>query len=293
MTRNLTRRKILKYGLRGFLVAGVGKGFYNTTASQMEVVERAVAIPGLPAPFRGFTIALLSDFHASLIANYGLFEQAARLTMAKKPDLIALTGDFVTGATKFFTGHIGEFDKGRLDAMLDRLAPLSAPMGVYAVLGNHDFWSGPEAVRAIMAGFTRRLGAVWLRNTHAKLERGGARIDLLGVDDYWETSCSLARAYRGLGPDTPKILLSHNPDINDDVVPQTRIDLILSGHTHGGQVAAPIVGQPIVPSKFGQKYRAGLVRDGARQTYVTRGIGHLLAPVRFNCPPEVTILTLT
>ncbi|MDH5638438.1 MAG: metallophosphoesterase, partial [Nitrospinota bacterium] len=92
--------------------------------------------------------------------------------------------------------------------------------------------------------------------------------------------------------DSVNIMLSHNPDINDDVLPQMRIDLILSGHTHGGQIYLPFIGCPVVPSKFGQKYIAGLVRDGERQTYITRGVGHLLAPIRINCPPEATIITL-
>jgi uncharacterized protein len=114
------------------------------------------------------------------------------------------------------------------------------------------------------------------------------------VDDYWANSCSLARACQGLDPQTVKILLSHNPDINEDISDLgLEIDLVLSGHTHGGQVVAPLIGQPVMPSRFGQKYRAGLVFDGNRQTYISRGVGHLLAPLRFNCAPEATVLRLS
>lgn len=114
------------------------------------------------------------------------------------------------------------------------------------------------------------------------------------MDDYWEGSCSLQAACKGLNPETVTVLLSHNPDINDDIsVMRQKIDLVLSGHTHGGQVVVPFIGQPVMPSKFGQKYRAGLVFDGNRQTYISRGVGHLLAPIRMNCAPEATVLTLT
>ena len=288
----ITRRIFLKRGTYGVVAAGLGKGYYNTTPGHMDLVKKRVRIPGLAWGFKGFKIALLSDFHASPIANEDLFERAAALVMKKKPDMIALTGDFVTGSTKFLTGSVGEFESKYLNRLIDSLAGLKAPMGIYGTLGNHDFWSGEEAMKSIMDNFTKRLGVVWLRNQNVRLERRRGALDILGVDDYWEDSCSLSKAYKGLDKDTAKVLLSHNPDINDEVFPQMRVDLILSGHTHGGQVALPFIGQPIVPSKFGQKYRQGLVRDGDRQTYITRGVGHLLAPIRFNCPPEATLITL-
>jgi hypothetical protein len=292
MIPETSRRGFFKYGLRGFLAAGLGKGFYNTTSSGMALEEVTITLAGLPAPFRGLRIGQISDTHASMIGNNALFGEAARLVMSKKPDLIALTGDYVSGSTKFLSGAIGHFHREYLDQLVDALSIIKAPMGVFGALGNHDFWSGPEAVNAIVSEFEGKLGVTWLRNEWRRIEREGAHINLMGVDDYWQTSCSIARAYRGLDKDSVNILLSHNPDINDDVIPQMRVDLILSGHTHGGQVVLPLIGCPVVPSKFGQKYLSGLVRDGARQTYVTRGVGHLMAPVRFNCPPEVTIITL-
>jgi hypothetical protein len=293
VSKPATRRRFLKYGLRGLIAAGLTKGFYNTTSRRIELVKIRIKLPGLPPSFRGLKIALLSDFHASLIANEDLFARASVLAMEQKPDLIVLTGDFVTGSTKFLSSSIGEFNREYMDGCLNAIAGIRAPMGIYAVLGNHDFWSGHAAVKTITQEYTRRLGVVWLRNESVTLRRGGGTVDLLGVDDYWEESCSLSSAYRGLKNDTVKVLLSHNPDIHTDIFPQMRVDLILSGHTHGGQIVAPIIGMPFIPSKFGQKYRAGLVKDGARQTYITRGIGYLLAPIRFNCPPEVTLITLT
>ncbi len=273
----MKRRDFLKYTLRGMVVAGLGKGFYNTTASQVELVRVAVRIRNLPAPLRGLKLGLLTDFHSSLIVPRSSIEAAGRLVMAEKPDVIVLTGDFISGSTKFLSGSVGQFNNEYLTHCVDALSPLKAPLGIYGVLGNHDFWSGPEAVAAICEAFTKRLGVVWLRNRSVEIRKGGSSFHLLGVDDYWEASCSLAAACKGVDRDAVRILLSHNPDINDDIaLMREPIDLVLSGHTHGGQVVVPWVGQPVMPSKFGQKYRAGLVADGDRQTYVSRGVGCLL-----------------
>ena len=288
-----TRRKILVNAFRGMALLGAGKGFYNTTPLHLELVEQEISLDGLPKSFHGLKIAQLSDLHASAIVSNGLIKSAAQMAMDLKPDLIFLTGDFVSGSTKFLSGHVGEFNKRHLDECIDALSGLSVPLGIYGVLGNHDFWSGKAAVETIMASFTKKLKVNWLRNESVTIEKGGHSIHLLGVDDYWEASCSLSRACRGLGEKSVKILLSHNPDINEEIeLLGKTIDLVISGHTHGGQVVAPFIGQPVIPSKYGQKYRAGLVRDGARQTYISRGIGHLLVPLRINCPPEVSLLKL-
>lgn len=289
----LTRRKFIINGIRGLVLVAAAKGFYNTTSYNIELVSKDIRISGLPSSFRGLKIIQLSDLHASSIVGNDLFREASKTAMEAKPDIIFLTGDFVTGATKFLSGDIGEFNKRHLEECVAALSGLTAPMGIYGVLGNHDFWSGKPAVDSITKAFEDALNVKWLRNESVRLEKGGGSIDLLGIDDYWEPSSSLSGAYRGLDEKNIKILLSHNPDINEEIEASgLRIDLVLSGHTHGGQVVVPFVGQPVMPSKFGQKYRAGLVRDGSRQTYVSRGIGHLLFPIRINCPPEVTLLRL-
>lgn len=253
-----------------------------------------VKIGNLPAPLRGLKIGLLTDFHSSFIVSHELIKSAAQLVMSEKPDVIALTGDFISGSTKFLSGSIGTFNNEYLLRCSGALSQLRAPLGVYGVLGNHDFWSGPESVKKICGTLSEQIGVVWLRNRNVELKKGGASFHLLGVDDYGEPSCSLIAACKGADVNSIKILLSHNPDINDDIsVFKERIDLVLSGHTHGGQVVAPLLGQPVLPSKFGQKYRMGLVRDGDRQTYISRGVGCLLAPIRLNCLPEATVITLT
>jgi len=290
----LTRREFIVNGARALVLLGIGKGTYNTTRYDLRLETPQIRIPGLPARFKGLRIAQITDLHSSFIVSEGLLRSATRLIMEEKPDVICLTGDYVTGETKFLSGSIGKFDKKHIDKCASALEGLSAPMGIFGVLGNHDFWSGNPAVEAITEGLSRRLGVVWLRNRGVRLTKGGAGIDLLGVDDYWESSSSVDAALKGVDEDGVRILLSHNPDINEQIeLERLRIDLVISGHTHGGQIALPLIGAPFMPSKFGQKYLAGLVRDGDRQTYISRGVGHLLAPVRLNCPPEATVITLT
>lgn len=288
-----TRREFLVNGIRVAVVLGLGTGAYNTTRYNLRLETPQIHIPGLPPPFKGLKIAQLTDLHSSFIVSEGLLRSATRLVMEENPDVVCLTGDFVTGETKFFSSSIGSFNNKHLEKCISALKGLSAPMGIYAVLGNHDFWSGKEAIKAITNGFSSRLNVVWLRNRGIRLEKKGEKIDILGVDDYWESSSSVGDALRGVDKDGVRILLSHNPDINEQIeLERHRIDLVISGHTHGGQIKAPIIGAPFMPSKFGQKYLSGLVRDGLRQTYISRGVGHLMAPIRLNCPPEATVMTL-
>ncbi len=299
MYKSLTRRQFISYGLRATVLLGASTGYYNTTRHQLELNKVNVRIPNLPSRFKGFKIALLSDFHSSLIVSEGLLSKAASLAMEGKPDMIALTGDFITGTNKVPEDSVEKSksekkNKKYIDRCVDALSELRAPMGIYAVLGNHDFWSGQEAVDTICNDFQQHLKVLWLRNKSIRLEKGNEYIDLLGVDDYWETTCSLTKADEGLRNHSVKILLSHNPDINSEIgALGKKIDLVLSGHTHGGQVVLPVIGAPFVPSTMGQKYRIGLVKEANRQTYITSGIGYSFLPLRYNCPPEVALITLS
>jgi len=294
MAEKWTRRRMLNWGLRGAAIAVLGKGWYNTLPQNLEITRQTIAIPGIPDAFRGLRIAQLTDLHASWMVDNALFRRAAELVAEVRPDLIVLTGDFISGSTKFLSGHVGEFNARDLEESVAALGMLKAPLGIYGVLGNHDFWSGAPAVEAITRSYAATLGVQWLRNCGVAVSRNGSTIELLGVDDYWEASCSLSTALKHSDARRVRILLSHNPDINEEIDSLgARIDLVISGHTHGGQVVLPLIGQPVMPSRFGQRYRVGLVADGARQTFIGRGIGHLVAPTRIDCPPEIAILTLT
>ena len=242
---------------------------------------------------RGFTIGLLSDLHSSPIVSKDHLRYAAELLMAEKPDMVALTGDFIGHTFRFPGEPYHDFDRRYVADMVEALSVLRAPHGLYGVLGNHDFWSGPHAVKTLVGDFEDGLGVQWLRNRHVYLARGEERVVLAGVDDYWQDSCSPEEAVKDAPSDTARILLSHNPEINERLMPEHHgIDLVLSGHTHGGQIKLPFIGAPFAASVRRAKYLEGLVRDGERQTYITRGVGHLVAPIRFLCPPEATLITL-
>lgn len=292
LSRPLSRRFFLKtvMGIFGVTALGIGKGYANTLSSQIEVERVPIRLRDLPKAFRGFKIAQLSDLHSSPLVDKEHLDHAVDLALAEKPDLIALTGDFIGHTLRTPSNHTHEFDSQYLDNLVAALSRAKAPFGTFAVLGNHDFWSGPEVTKRIHHDFEKLAGIRVLRNQRVVLKHGGATLQLVGIDDYWH-SWDLRKALRRVPKKSVKILLSHNPDINWKLKPSHNIDLVLSGHTHGGQVAFPFVGAPFSPTR-NHRYLRGLVRDGDRQTYITRGIGHLVVPIRFNCPPEVTLITL-
>jgi predicted MPP superfamily phosphohydrolase len=267
-----------------------GKGFLNTR--NLELVKLKVGLKRLPNAFDGLKVGQITDIHAGPLVNRELIRDGVDRIMSARPDLIVLTGDFVSGATKILWTTYGGFREKHYAYCMEELSRLTAPLGVFAVLGNHDFWSGIEVTEKIVSGL-KNSGVTVLRNEFHILERGGETLQLIGVDDYWEGSYSLSGALKNVPEDDCRLLLSHNPDVNEDVENLGEpIDFIISGHTHGGQIVFPLAGALYIPSPFGQKYRAGLVRDGRRQTYVSRGLGLFFVPIRLNCPPDVSLLTL-
>jgi predicted MPP superfamily phosphohydrolase len=198
------------------------------------------------------------------------------MTNALNPDLITLGGDYPHEGVQYIAPCIHE------------LGRLRAPLGVYAVLGNHDHYSGgqPHASAALRAARIQEL-----TNRGLWIEADGARLWLCGVGDYWRDKQNLPAA---LGESTRRdavILLSHNPDYVERIT-DPRVGLVLSGHTHGGQVDLPVFGPPVVPSIYGQKYAHGLVQGPATQVFVSRGIGTISPPVRIFCKPEIVLATL-
>ncbi len=290
----MNRRRFLKSILGLSLISGLGvsKGWSNTFQSQICLETVPITLNRLPGAFKRFKIALLSDLHSSPIVSYEHLSHAARLARNENPDLVVLTGDFIGHTLRTSRNQIHEFETKFLDNLVNALSVLKPKLGIYAVLGNHDFWSGPDVTNALVKTFEEKLKVQWLRNQHTQLNLGDDFITLLGVDDLWQRSFSLKRAMKGVDPKSTKILLSHNPEVNYRITPEYNIDLVLSGHTHGGQISFPFIGPPFHPGIRDQKYLRGLVHDENRKTYITRGVGHLIVPIRFNCPPEVTMLTL-
>ena len=257
----------------------------------LEVTYPQIRLPRLPAAWSGLRIAQLTDLHFGQYSHLPHVAHAIDETVAAQPDLILVTGDFVSRR------HVWS------DEVMGMLRRLQAPLGVYGCLGNHDHSAGGATV----AEHVEAAGIRMLRNTNLCLERDGEPLYLLGMDCYsgkqYHLSEPLLRlvderytrfldgACAGVPEDAFRLLLAHTPD----VIMEARkrgIDLVLSGHTHGGQVRLPVVGATIVPSRYGAKYAAGLFHEGPTTLYVCRGIGMVRLPVRFLCRPELAILTL-
>jgi hypothetical protein len=158
---------------------------------------------------------------------------------------------------------------------------------MYGVLGNHDHWEGAEETREAM----KANKIVEMTNSGVWIERNGARLRLAGVGDFMEDVQNLDYALADTRATETAILLSHNPDFVESITDR-RVGLVLSGHTHGGQIVLPIVGAPKVPSRYGQKYLHGLIKTPYTQVYVTRGLGTVTPPLRFCCRPELTLITI-
>jgi predicted MPP superfamily phosphohydrolase len=166
------------------------------------------------------------------------------------------------------------------------LKGFKARFGVFSSLGNHDWWYNGNRVRLALEGSGIRV----LENDVAKIERHGAAMWVVGFGDLWEGFPNIAKTLAKVTDDAPVIALTHNPDLFPQI--PTRVALTVAGHTHGGQVSLPLIGRPIVPSHFGQRYAIGHINEGGRSLFVTPGIGTSILPVRFRVTPEISLLTI-
>lgn len=286
----LTRRTFLT-GLAGGVALGTGFGGY---AFAVEPRFRLVVTEwDLPTAKwrheRPLRIVVLSDIHACepwmpVVRIRAIVEAANRLD----GDVILLIGDFTAGLGRLKLSAVPVRDWSRA------LAGLSAPLGVHAVPGNHDWWTNIHAV-------TDALAAAGISVFQNRAERigGPAPFWLAGTDSLvahprgpgeFDSEADLTGTLAQIGDDAPAILMAHEPDLFVDV--PDRVAVTLSGHTHGGQVALPFFGRPVVPSAFGQRFAYGHVHEDGRDLVVSAGLGCSVLPVRFGVPPEITVVTL-
>jgi hypothetical protein len=199
------------------------------------------------------------------------------LTQRADPDLVLLAGDYVIHGVPG-----GSFVSPEESA--EALARLSAPAGVFAVLGNHDWWLGADRVRGALEG----AGIAVLDDASQAVALRECRFWLAGVSDLWEGPHDIDQALSRVPDGAPTILFTHNPDIFPDV--PERVSLTIAGHTHGGQVYIPGIGRPVVPSQFGERFAIGHIVEDGRHLFVSSGIGTSVVPIRFLVPPEVSVL---
>jgi predicted MPP superfamily phosphohydrolase len=283
--RPVSRRRFLKAGLYG--AAALALYASELERHWTEVTLLDIALPGLPRAFDGMRIAQLSDIHLDQFTEPFYLRHVVRKVNQMQPDAVFLTGDYVSEG--FVSNTFARKAAWHCGSILRELECKS----VHAVLGNHDFAVGEREVTEALRGN----GLTVLRNDYVPIERSGGRFWLAGIDDpVWGhpyPELAIPPAIRNI-PDEPVVLLCHAPDYADQLLADPigkAIGLMLSGHTHGGQVRVPMLGALALP-EMGKKYVEGSFRLGAMQLYVNRGIGTVGLPFRFNCPPEITLFTL-
>lgn len=249
--------------------------------NRLIVHEETIEIKQWPSALSGLKVAALSDIHAgSPFIDVDKLRLIVDKTNSAKPDVIVLLGDYVVRDAWHSTLIEPE-------VIAQTLKGLQAPLGVYAVLGNHDWWYNERKVRAAL----ETAGIRVVDNDVVQLKKNGQAFWFVGLADAWTGRDDILGTSARVPVGEPAIALTHNPDILPRLPPT--LPLTLAGHTHGGQVNLPLLGRLIVPSMFGQRYAAGHVEESGKHLFVTTGIGTSVFPVRFRVPPEIAVLTLT
>jgi len=273
----MDRKDVLKWLSAGAgFAAGAALTYRLLTERHRLTVTRAVfGIRNLPADLEGLRIAHLSDLHAGPHTPVGFLREAVAMANRLEPDVVLMTGDYA------------DHRAGDLPACTEVLSGLTAPLGVFGALGNHDHEVGvAPTIEALTAA-----GVKVLRNSNAPLGVGPTHLWIAGLDDTTGYRGDFCAALAGIPAGEPIVLLSHIPDVLAKASDED-IDLILAGHTHGGQVLIPGIGAPHAPVRLGAELLAGGRRMGHSRIQVSRGIGTTVWPIRYDCPPEIGLFTL-
>ena len=271
----MNRRKFLKLAIYGGTCALIGSYPVLIERNIVLVNRYRVPISNLPLSFHGFTLAHLADLHLGFLVSKSFVEDIVYRTNKLQTDVIVCTGDYV---------HKKKTIR-EIEIVWPILSKLKARYGVYSVLGNHDHW----------ADFGRSL--YWLERTGQNIRhkckpiyKGRDRIFIGGAGDFWEDELKIDKAFSCSDESECRLLLSHNPDSVDTEF-KTPLSLVISGHTHGGQIVIPFLGPPRLPVK-NKSYSSGLIVTHKTQLFISRGIGWAIYPIRFNCYPEIAVVEL-
>lgn len=279
----ISRRQFIKVSLVSSLattVAGVGSFAYahDIEPENLEIVPVEVILPRLASAFDNYRLVQISDIHMGTGMTPQRLAHIVDMVNTQQPDAVAITGDYVT---------VGDIQP-LLPTLIGSLSKLQSHDGTFAILGNHDHWTDPDAIH----GMLRQAGVNDLSNTSVPIQRGNALLHFAGVDDFWEKQDRLDTVLAGLDGNDCAILLAHEPDFADVSAASGRFDLQISGHSHGGQVRWPIINRPITLPRYSTRYPVGRYQVQNMIQYTNRGVGTIAPAVRFNCRPEITVFTL-
>lgn len=280
-SKKLTRRQFVKRALGTSLVAGVGALGYTHFVEPhwIEVVKRSLPIKNLPTPLVGKCLIQISDLHVGDAMDTKYLKAALESLVDFNPDLIVITGDFMTCNEVEQIGPVGE--------VMSHLP--EPPLGTVAILGNHDYGLGWRQANAAkeLTSCVSDLGIRMLRNQVIDI----AGLQIAGIDDLWSRFALPKQTMAEIDPARASLVLCHNPDVVDKPVWENYHGWILAGHTHGGQCTVPFYGPIILPVK-NRRYTSGEFElSGDRRLYINRGLGYSTR-LRFNCRPEITVFTL-
>jgi predicted MPP superfamily phosphohydrolase len=284
----LSRRRLMLGGGRAVAAAGMGVGAWGFfgEARWFEITRRQIAIKGLSPGLNGLRIVQLSDIHHGPWMSLAWVRQIIRTTNALAPDVVALTGDYIYNGSDY------------VKPMALELAKLRARVGIVGVMGNHDWWGGGDLMKSAFARERLPLidnARLFVTPQRRLVNEAKEGLCLAGVGDLWEDKCLYDRALGDVPGGMPRILLSHNPDVAEEsqfLQSGFRVDLMLSGHTHGGQISLPGIGAPVTNSAYGQKYAKGLVAGPICPVFISRGLGMTAMPVRIGVRPEIAVIEL-
>jgi predicted MPP superfamily phosphohydrolase len=249
----------------------------NFDHTKLTVEKVNIEIPNLSPEFDRYRIVQLSDFHLGTLLAGSHLSTIIERTNSLEPDLIAITGDLVSfNAEKYAS------------VLVESLSKLSAPSGVFSVLGNHDHWTDAAVVRRIY----KDSHIIELHNEAHLIQRNSAQLYIAGIDDYRSQMDDLNGVLTALPANVPAILLAHEPDFAEISSRSGRFALQISGHSHGGQILLPLIGSLFLP-RYGRKYPSGMYRINGMLLYTNRGLGTSWINIRYNCPSEITIFELS
>ncbi|MCD4823627.1 MAG: metallophosphoesterase [Phycisphaerae bacterium] len=276
--KKISRRKFIKWASATGVAALAGGAVIDAFFIEphwFKVTYPVFRIPNLPPAWDGVRIAHITDIHVGALSNLDDARDIVNMANALNPDIVVMTGDYVSRAAAITR------------ALVEVIRDLRAKVAKFAVLGNHDYWTNSAA----MINLFEETGVKMLTNRSHVLRRKGQPLCFAGVDDLMAGRPDLYRALTGVDKQIPRILLCHNPDFAEMMPKNPRVDMMLCGHTHGGQIKIPLIGPLVLPITH-KKYAEGLVQGPRCPVFISRGLGMVKFPVRFNCRPELPLITL-